>query len=684
MVSVSEHPCAESLLEGLDPEQRAVATSLTGPVCVLAGAGTGKTRAITHRIAYGVAAGVYNPTSVLAVTFTARAAGELRERLRGLGARGVQASTFHSAALRQLSYFLRAEFNRPTPRIVELKAPLVAQAAARLGFEVDRAAVRDLSAEIEWAKVNLWTAEDYQKRAGPAGRGDPAGLDHVSVARLIRVYEQVLGESEAMDFEDVLLAMAGLMDESPAVARRVRSQYRHFVVDEYQDVSPLQQRLLDLWLGDRQELCVVGDPAQTIYSFAGASSRYLTEFKRRYPRAAVVELVRDYRSTPQVVSLANSVLRRGGVKGVELVSQRPSGPAVTFRSFADDAAEAAGVAAQISELVASGVEPDQIAVLYRTNSQSEPLENALASAGVGYQVRGGERFFARREVRQALAALRSAARVEALEPVVAQVENVLGRLGWSAAPPTERGAVRARWESLDALATLAGQLVEAGAEDLRQVVELIGARAEVGHAPAAAGVTLASLHSAKGLEWEAVFLVGLAEGLVPISLADHPDDIAEERRLLYVGVTRAKRHLQLSYAKARTAGGNANRRFSRFLNGLWPTAEQAAKKARGLDVPGADELTAAESALFERLREWRLGIARAEGRAAFAVLTDLTLRALAARRPRDRKGLAAIPGVGPVKIEQYGRELLAVIAAESAHPRPAAAATPPAAATGCD
>jgi DNA helicase-2/ATP-dependent DNA helicase PcrA len=648
-------------LEALDPEQREAASQLLGPVCVLAGAGTGKTRAITHRIAYGVATGTYRPNSVLAVTFTTKAASEMLQRLRHLGARGVQAKTFHSAALKQLSYFLPTEFSRPVPRVIELKAPLVAQAAARLGIEVDRAAVRDLSAEIEWSKVQLWTADDYSKRAAKAGRGQPAGLDHIAVARLIRVYEEVLGESAAMDFEDILLAMAGLMEESPSVARQVRSQYRHFVVDEYQDVSPLQQRLLDLWLGGREELCVVGDPAQTIYSFAGATSDYLTGFRGRYPKAAVVKLVRDYRSTPQVVSLANSILRRGGEVGVELVSQEPSGPAVTFRSFPDDAAEAAGVAAKITELINGGTAGEEIAVLFRTHSQSEPVENALASAGIAYQVRGGARFFARREVRQAIASMRAGARAETSEPVEAQVEQLLGGLGWSPEAPAERGAVRERWESLEALMTLARQLIKDGAASLGQLVEAIGLRAESGHAPDASGVTLASLHSAKGLEWEAVFLIGLAEGLVPISLAATPLEVAEERRLLYVGITRAKRHLQLSYAKARTVGGNANRRFSRFLNGLWPTAEQAVKKARGLEVPTKEDLTVAELALFEKLREWRLEVARAEERRAFTVLTDLTLRALATRRPQDVKGLAQVPGIGPAKIELYGLELLALL-----------------------
>ncbi|MDR2380351.1 MAG: ATP-dependent DNA helicase UvrD2 [Bifidobacteriaceae bacterium] len=665
MDRVSEDQRAERLLEHLDPEQRAAATGLTGPVCVLAGAGTGKTRAITHRIAYGVLTGTYDPSSVLAVTFTSRAAGELRERLRALGAPGVQARTFHSAALRQLRYFLPREFRRPVPRIVEYKARTVAQAAIRLGVEVDRAAVRDLAAEIEWSKVHLWTADDYQKQAAGAGRVPVAGLDPVGVARLIRTYDQVLSESDAMDFEDVLLVTAGLLAESPVAARAVRAQYRHFVVDEYQDVSPLQQRLLDLWLGERRELCVVGDPAQTIYSFAGATSGYLTGFKRRYPDATIVELVRDYRSTPQVVSLANSLLRRSRETGVHLVAQLPSGPAVAFRSFADDAAEAAAITARIRELASEGVPPSSMAVLYRTNGQSEPLENALGLAGVAYQVRGGEKFFARAEVRQALVLLRAAARAESAEPVIDRVHAVLSGIGWSETPPAERGATRERWESLDALAALAAELVDAGANSLGELVAAFEERSETDHAPAAKGVTLASLHSAKGLEWEAVFLAGLADGLLPISLATTAADIAEERRLLYVGITRAKRYLQLSYAKARVPGGNANRRASRFLDGIWPTAEQVARKARGLDVPAADQLTPKESALFSELRQWRLEAARRAGVPDFAVLTDLTLRAVAARLPGNTKDLAGIPGLGPVKIERYGGAILRLVADHS-------------------
>ncbi|MDR1825585.1 MAG: ATP-dependent DNA helicase UvrD2 [Bifidobacteriaceae bacterium] len=666
---MSEHPNPgadpEALLADLDPEQREVATNLLGPLCVIAGAGTGKTRAITHRIAYGVRTGTYTPSAVLAVTFTSRAAGEMRERLRALGAPGVQARTFHAAALRQLSYFLPQVMGRAVPKLVEHKAPLVAQAAARLGIEVDRAAVRDLAAEIEWSKVHLWTADDYKNRAAAAGRGVVAGCDPIAISRLIGVYEQALAESQSMDFEDVLLVMAGLMIDQPRVADQVRAQYRHFVVDEYQDVSPLQQRLLDLWLGDRRELCVVGDPSQTIYSFAGATSDYLTGFGRRYPEAATVRLVRDYRSTPQVVSLANSVLRKakGRAAGVELVAQRPSGPAAQFRVFPDDGEEARGIVARAAELINGGLAPERMAVLYRTNGQSEPLETAFAEAGIAYHVRGGERFFARREVREAIVLLRAEAKAVTEATPLELVHQALAARGWSAQAPTERGAVRDRWESLDALEALCRELLDTQAQTLAEVVALIEQRAAAGHAPAAQGVTLASLHSAKGLEWDAVFLAGLSDGLLPISLAEGPLEVEEERRLLYVGITRAKEHLQLSYALARTAGGARNRKVSRFLTQLWPASAQTIKKARGLDVPAAIDLTGPELVRFEALKAWRLEVARRAGLPAYTVFTDVTLRALATRVPATVAQLATVPGVGPTKLDRYGAAVLEVLRA---------------------
>lgn len=667
-------PSSEELLEALDEDQRAVAQHLTGPLCVLAGAGTGKTRAITYRIAHGVRSGVYNPTTVLAVTFTARAAGEMRSRLRDLGVGGVQARTFHAAALRQLSYFWPNAIGGGLPKLQEHKAPLVAEASGRLGLDVDRVSIRDLAAEIEWAKVSLVTAEDYVARAASAGREEaPAGHDRATVARLIEVYEDVKTERGAIDFEDVLLLMVGILEEREDIAAEIRRQYRHFVVDEYQDVSPLQQRLLDLWLGDRRELCVVGDVSQTIYSFTGATPDFLTQFPRRFPEAAVVRLVRDYRSTPQVVSLANSVLERAGrhrsSAAVRLVAQRPSGPAVRFEVFDDDVAEAAGVATRIAALEKSGVPRSEIAVLYRTNGQAEALEQALAQAGIGYLVRGGERFFSRREVREAMVLLRGAARTMAGHAMPEAVRDVLAGVGWSPEPPAARGAVRERWESLQALVALADDLAVTRGADLAALVAELEERAGAQHAPTVSGVTLASLHAAKGLEWDAVFLVGASEGLLPISLAETEEAIAEERRLLYVGITRAREHLMLSYARARTVGGRATRKPSRFLDGLWPEdgdgrRRPAVRRERRDRVAELAEHDPEGAALFERLRAWRGQVASAMGKPPYTVLHDTTLAAIAEARPKDLRQLGFLRGIGAAKLQAYGPAVLAIVRGE--------------------
>ncbi|MBC7551872.1 MAG: ATP-dependent helicase, partial [Cellulomonas sp.] len=426
---------ADEILEALDPDQRAVALALTGPVCVLAGAGTGKTRAITHRIAYGVRSGVYPPTSILAVTFTARAAGEMRTRLRELGVGGVQARTFHAAALRQLSYFWPKVVGGAPPRILEHKAPVIAQAAGLLSLSVDRVSVRDLASEVEWSKVSLVSADDYVRATTAIDRPAPAGYDRQTVARLITAYEDVKTERGVIDFEDVLLMLADMLNTRRDVAETVRGQYRRFVVDEYQDVSPLQQFLLDQWLGGREELCVVGDPSQTIYSFTGASPHHLLTFAKTHPTAQVVRLVRDYRSTPQVVSLANRLIAQRGrrnAQALELIAQRPAGPPVGFTIYDDDESEAAGVAARIGRLLAAGTHASEIAVLYRTNAQSEGFEQALAAAGIGYLVRGGERFFARREVREAMVLLRGAGRsADADTPMPDVVRDVLISVGWA-------------------------------------------------------------------------------------------------------------------------------------------------------------------------------------------------------------------------------------------------------------
>ncbi len=650
---------ADALLDVLDPEQRTVATALTGPVCVLAGAGTGKTRAITHRIAYGVRTGVYKPASVLAVTFTARAAGEMRVRLRGLGVAGVQARTFHAAALRQLGFFWPKVVGGAPPRLAEQKAPIVADAARRIGLEVDRIAVRDLASELEWAKVSLVPADDYVAALASSGRPAPSGFDPQEVARLITAYEDAKTERGVIDFEDVLLLTAAMIGQRRDVAEEIRGQYRHFVVDEYQDVSPLQQYLLDQWLGGRHELCVVGDPSQTIYSFTGASPHHLLTFVRTHPGATQVQLVRDYRSTPQVVTLANRLLVAGRKRGeptpLQLVSQRSDGPPVRWTAYDDDESEATGVAARIARLVADGTRASQVAVLYRTNVQGEAFEEALATAGVGYQVRGGERFFARRDVRDAIVLLRGATRsADPDAPMPTVVRDVLRNAGWSETAPATRGAARERWDAMAALVGLADDLAASGATTIAALVAELDERAAAQHAPVVEGVTLASLHAAKGLEWDVVFLTGLSEGLLPISLAETPAALDEERRLLYVGITRARERLEMSYARSRTPGARATRKVSRFLDGLWPSPAAA---RRG---PGAP--TEPDPELLARLRDWRAREAGHVDRPAYTVLADHALNEVAARRPATVAELAQVRGIGPVKIQAYGTALLALVA----------------------
>ena len=688
---MSAPPDPDRLLGTLDSEQRAVATALTGPLCVLAGAGTGKTRAITTRIAYGVASGVYVPQQVLAVTFTARAAGEMRTRLRALGAGGVAARTFHAAALRQLRWFWPRHVGGDLPPLAEHKAGLVAEAAGRLKLAADRATVRDLAAEIEWVKVTMTDREDYPAAAAKAARPVPLGLDPTVVVRLLATYDQVKRERHVIDFEDVLLYTVGLIAEHRQVADAVRGQYRHLVVDEYQDVSPLQQALLDQWLGGRDTVCVVGDPNQTIYTFAGASPEFLLGFRGRHPGAGEVRLVRDYRSTPQVVALANRIVAAAppATRGrLELVAQRPDGPAPELREHTDEPAEARWVAARIAALVAAGTPIHEVAVLFRTNGQSETYEQALADAGLPYVLRGAERFFDRAEVREARLLLRGAARSAEPGDLPATVRAVLSGGGWSATPPAAAGAVRDRWESLAALARVADDLAVARPDaDLRDFVAELDERAEAQHAPTVAGVTLASLHAAKGLEWDAVFLVGLSEGMLPISYATTPEQVEEERRLLYVGITRAREHLALTWSLSRAPGGRGGRRPSRFLDGLVPGGRvpgPAARRGRGgtkarkgpasCRVCGAaltgavarklgrceDCPSAYDEALFERLREWRSAQAAAASVPAYVVFTDATLTALAELRPADEAGLLAVPGIGRTKLERYGADVLAL------------------------
>jgi DNA helicase-2/ATP-dependent DNA helicase PcrA len=687
---------ADALLEGLDPEQRQVALALQGPVRVLAGAGTGKTRAITHRIAYGVAAGVYNPTEVLAVTFTTRAAGEMRGRLRALGAGGVQARTFHSAALRQARYFWPKVYGGELPVLTESKLALMGAAARRNRVETDQATLRDLAGEVEWAKVSNIRPDEYARIA--AARGRSAGNhDHATVAHVFATYEELKRDQGRMDMEDVLLCAAALLAEDDRVAAQVRRQYKWFVVDEFQDVSPIQWALLELWLGGRDDLCVVGDPAQTIYSFAGASSSYLTDFAKRFARTTSVELVRNYRSTPQVIGAANQLLAGTGSAGVRLRSQQAGGPEVRYAEFPDEVAEAEQVAAEVLALTEAGTLPREIAVLFRINAQSEAFEEALAARGISYVVRGAARFFERPEVRQAVTLLRGNARSQEEEgdgeALADTVRAVLAGMGWSAQPPTGRGNVRDRWESLQAIVSQAEDFARSAGADvaasLAGFVAELDRRAAEQHAPVAEGVTLATLHAAKGLEWDAVFLTGVHEGTIPIVYAEGPAAIEEERRLLYVGMTRARKQLALSWSLSRNPGSRSLRKPSRFLTGLRPAVasdtesadRQRSRRKRGVAhcrTCGKPLASTAErkvgrcadcpasydEELFERLRAWRVDRAAEEKVPAYVVFTDLTLQAIAEVKPTSTAALLRINGVGQAKLTKYGDEVLALVGAD--------------------
>ncbi|MFB2584262.1 ATP-dependent helicase [Herbiconiux liukaitaii] len=574
---------ADDLLEALDAEQRVAARSLLGPVCILAGAGTGKTRAITHRIAYGVATGVYSPNRVMALTFTSRAAAELRSRLRPLGAGGVAARTFHSAALAQLNYFWPQVIGGEAPKIVENKARVIAQAAETLRLRLDTATLRDVAGEIEWRKVaNLGVAE-YELKAR-SSRPLPSSLSVEQMLALHERYEQLKDERRQLDFEDVLLVTAGMIETEPSVAIQVREQYRFFVVDEYQDVSPLQQHLLRLWLGDRQDLCVVGDASQTIYSFAGASADFLLGFERQYPSATVVMLEQNYRSTPEIVASANRLMRgRPGALTLHAAAadadadagadadtdalMSPSAaagvhtPAPVITAYRHDIDEAQGVAAEISRLIGSGTAPQDIAVLYRVNAQSAALEQAIGAVGVSVQVKGATRFFDQPDVKHAVMELRAASVSIGDEPLFKSVSDVLRTRGWSQDPPEGTGAVRDRWESLNALMGLA-EGMPAGTT-FRQFTDELMHRQSSQHEPTMRAVTLATLHSAKGLEWPVVFIIGVSEGLLPIGHASGFEGVDEERRLLYVGITRARERLALSWASigSRRTGERAPSRF---------------------------------------------------------------------------------------------------------------------------
>lgn len=565
-VAAGETLTGSQLISSLNPAQRQAALALVGPVRILAGPGTGKTRTITHRIAYGVREGVYDPNRVLALTFTARAAGELRGRLAQLQVPTVQARTFHSAALRQLGYFWTHVVGGQMPRIVPSKSRFVAEACERLEVRADPLRIRAIAEQLEWRKVRELDLESFAQLLDSGAHLPAANLTVQQAVAVAEMYEQVKDERRVIDFEDVLLATAGMLETESWVTQQIREQYRFFVVDEYQDVSPLQHKLLKLWMGNRRELCVVGDAAQTIFSFAGANANYLTDFEREFADARTIRLDENYRSTPAILTAANSLATQipHAVALVAADETAAEGRTPDLTELPDDESEARLIATRICEAMAAGEPAREIAVLVRTNAQTAAIERALQDANLPYRMPGSEPFFRRPEVRAAIAGLNAAAVAGDGRPLFQVVSDVLRDRGWTVERPTGNRELERVWASLDALIKLAD--AEPDGTTIREFAADMVHRASLQHEPKIDAVTVATMHSAKGLEWNRVMVAGLSDRLLPVPQANTAEFIAEERRLLYVALTRARTHLRLTYASSSQSAESAAP--SRFLEEL--------------------------------------------------------------------------------------------------------------------
>jgi DNA helicase-2/ATP-dependent DNA helicase PcrA len=654
------------LLAGLNEAQREAAVAVSGPIAIIAGAGTGKTRVVSHRAAYAAATGAMDEQRMLLVTFTEKAATEMSERVRALGLTRATARTFHSAALAQLRHFWPRTHDAPMPEVVADKWRLVAPLARDLPGGYRFTPTKDLIDEIEWAKSRRLTPEAYPSAlASAAVRTPPIPVE--LVVRVYRGYERAKARRGLIDFDDILIELVDLLEGDPTARGQVHQRYAWFTVDEFQDTTPLQARLLELWVGERSDLCVVGDEDQTIYSFAGASPEHLRGFAERHPGARVIALVENHRSSPQVLDLANRLLASAG-RAKRLIATRPAGPEPQVRTFATDEAERTELARRVGALIADGVKATEIAVLVRLNAQLAPIEDAFMRADLPYEVRG-QRFFDRTEIRGAVDRVRRLApELQGEELVAAAADAWRSHLGFEGDGAAATQGSEAR-ERQAALATLLA-IVREAAGDRDAVLTELTRRAEAERSSDGKGVQLLTLHRAKGLEWDAVFLPSLEEGLLPVAQAvDDPDALEEERRLLYVGITRARTHLTLSWAQQRagTSGKLQRRTMSRFLRPLVgaapavagaPARTRAPASQRTIDSPDV-------AARIEALKDWRRDRARADGVPAYVILHDATLAAIAEARPTNESGLLAIPGFGPAKLEKYGAEILTVVRSDA-------------------
>jgi DNA helicase-2/ATP-dependent DNA helicase PcrA len=641
----------DEILAPLNDEQRIAAIAVSGPVAILAGAGTGKTTTITRRVAYQVASGAFAAHEILAVTFTERAAAEMKDRLRQLDVEGVEARTFHAAALSQLGRLWPTHVGRPLPEILGSKAPIVASLANALPVPHRYMPRGELAGEIEWAKNRLIPPSRYVDALESAGHRPPIPAEHMH--RLYDGYERRKTRAGRIDFEDMLRLAVELFDERPDAAADVRSRFCSFTVDEYQDVNRLQQALLDRWLGDRRDVCVVGDDYQTIYTFTGASPEYLLGFPDRYPDATVVRLEQSYRSTPQVLAVANRLASRMGGFRKELRTARADGPNPTARALRDETAETRFVVDEVRRLATDNVALERVAVLYRINARSEPYEEAFAAAAIPYQVRDGS-FLRRIGPRSVLAALRR--RSDAgRETVVSLVRQVTDQLGFDPDSPSDVDEEITRQADLGRLRALAVEFGSAHPEaGPGEFVDELSHRFHVERS--GRGVNLLTYHRAKGLEFEAVFLPRLLDRELPFRSQRSAADPDEERRLLYVGITRARRFLYLSRPLDAKAGP------SPFLEEIGvSTAPSGAPAERRATAPARIAVPSVDGPLFDRLKAWRRDRAKADGVPAYVIFHDATLAQIADRRPSSRDQLAAVSGVGPTKLDRYADDVLAVL-----------------------
>jgi len=639
------------ILEGLNDAQREAAVAVRGPVAILAGAGTGKTTTITRRIAYQVATGTFPAERILAVTFTEKAARELKERLAELGVTGVEARTFHAAALSQLGRFWERHTGERLPDVLPSKAPLIASLANSLPPPHRFMPRSELAGEIEWAKNRMVPWRRYLAEVERLGHTPPIPAE--LMAGVFEGYERRKELAHKIDFEDMIGMSVLLYQEYPEAASQVRAKYHAFTVDEYQDVNPVQQALLEAWLGHRSELCVVGDDYQTIYSFTGASPEYLLGFPQRYPAATIVRLEENYRSTPQVLAVANGLSPQLGGFEKLLRSTKPDGPNPTGRALPDPDAEVAFVVGEVRRLHDEGTPWEEIAILYRINARSEAYEETFAGEGIPYQVRDGA-FLRRPGPRSVLAALR---RPESIDAQVA-VETATNSVGYDPSADPDDAEEVTRQADLARLRVLATEYVAAHPDgDVAGFVAELSSRFSTEQS--GRGVNLLTYHRAKGLEFDAVFLPRLLDKELPFRSQKSSADPEEERHLFYVGITRARTHLYLSWPRE---GRTEPSPFLQELGIVAAPAPAAREKPRRPAGPPVG--TVGGGPLFDRLREWRRRRAAADGVPAYVIFHDKTLAEIADRKPTDWADLAGVPGVGPAKLERYADEILPIVASE--------------------